>query len=280
MINKCAFVIPLHPKHFDYGYYIFYYLLNKNVDLYFVFTDNNEKDDFLQKIKNENSDNNEVKYLILTDFTELEVVKRTNSFVSIKKWFALSILYKKYDYISCIDSEIKFLGENTDFYNIMKTIVDNKIICGGKLNKNSDFEINIVRDSLIKLTDEIFHEPLKQISHDYLIYTWWCNLPVYDCKISEQFLEWIHFSNNSLERFCWNIFDDMTYNFFCILCHNYQFKIIKNCSHSLEFSNSTLVEHVDKNICKLYWVNNNAYKQNKIYYETNNFQIVFHLDRL
>ena len=35
-MNKCAFVVPLHPKHYDYGYYIFTELLNADVDLYFV----------------------------------------------------------------------------------------------------------------------------------------------------------------------------------------------------------------------------------------------------
>jgi hypothetical protein len=42
---------------------------------------------------------------------------------------------------------------------------------------------------------------------------------------------------------------------------------------------SFIVENIDKNVCKLYWVSNICYHQNKIYYETNNFQIVYHVDR-
>jgi len=276
-MNKCAFVIPLHPKHFHYGYYIFNYLNNKNnTDLYFVFTNISEKDDFLSKIND--NDSNKVKFLLLTDFVDIKIVERTNSFVSIKKLFALLMLKDKYDYISCIDSEIKFINNTNDYYNIMKNIVNTKIICGGKLDEHAG-EKNIVRNSLNKLTDEKYHPNLKTLSQDYRIYTWWCNLPVYDCKISGEFLEWINFSNNNLERFCWEIFDDILYNFFCILFHNYKFKLIENCFHSLEFANTTLVEDVNKNICKLYWVNNYAYCQNKTYYEENNFEIVFHLDR-
>ena len=64
-----------------------------------------------------------------------------------------------------------------------------------------------------------------------------------------------------------------------MLFHNYHFELIDNCFHSLEFANTHIVEHVDQTICKLYWVNNYAYCQNKTYYEQNNFQIVFHLDR-
>jgi hypothetical protein len=280
-MNKCAFVIPLHPKHFDYGYYIFYHLIDKNVDLYFIFTDNEDKNLFLSKISR-NEDKNKVNFLILADFVDIEIVKKTSSFVSVKKLFGLFKLYEKYDYISCIDSEIRFINNNNnnnnDYYNIMKNIVDTKVICSGKLNEYAS-EINIVYDSLTKLTDEIYHEDLKSLSLDYTLYTWWSNLPVYHCKIAEQFLKWIKFSNNNLERFCYNIFDDITYNFFCILFYDYQIKIIENCFHSLEFSDSNLVEKVDQTICKLYWVNNNAYNQNKIYYEKNNFQIVFHLDR-
>ena len=104
-------------------------------------------------------------------------------------------------------------------------------------------------------------------------------MPVYDCKICKEFLEWINFSNTNLERFCWDVFDDMTYNFFCILLHNYELKLINNCVHSLEFAESTMVQDVDKTLCKLYWVNKHAYNQNKIYYENNDFRIVFHLDR-
>lgn len=275
-MNKCAFVIPLHPKDFHYGYYIFNYLYEKNIDLYFVFTNVEEKDVFLSNIDNKIS--YKVNFLLLTDFTDIAIVTKNRSFPAIKKLYALLILKDKYDYISCIDSEIRFISSNNDYYSTMKNIVNSKIVCGGKL-KEIATERNIVWASLTKLIAEQYHETLKTLSQDYCIYTWWSNLPVYDCKIAGEFLDWINFSSSNLERFCWNIFDDITYNFFCILFHNYEFKLIEDCFHSLEFAKTHLVEHVDKTICKLYWVNNNAYCQNKIYYEQNNFQIVFHLDR-
>jgi hypothetical protein len=73
---------------------------------------------------------------------------------------------------------------------------------------------------------------------------------------------------------------DMLYNYFCILFYDYKLLIIPNIHHSLEFSNSEIVEYVDTNMCKLYWVNFNAYKQNSEYYKNNNFIIVYHLDRI
>ena len=273
-MNKCAFVIPLHPKHFYYGYYIINELINTDVDLYFIFTNLQDKNLFEQKL----SKTTVLNFLLLDTFTNLSIVEQTNSFVSIKKLFALSILYKKYDYISCIDSEIKFINKN-NFYDMMKNIVDNKIICGGKIKLNMLFEKDIIYNSLIKITDVLFHNKLKNISQDFTIYTWWSNLPVYDCKIAHEFLQWIDFSNTKLERFCWHVFDDMLYNYFCVLLHNYKLEIIPNCNHSLELSSTQVIEHVNNNICKLYWVNKHAYSQNINYYHNNNFNIVFHLDR-
>ncbi len=276
-MNRCAFVVPLHTKHFDYGYYILSYLNDKNVDLYFIFTDVYDKNNFSQYITEFYI--NKFNFLILSDFCDIEIINKTNSFVSIKKLFALSKLYEKYDYISCIDSEIKFINDNDNYYEMMKNIVNSKTICGGKVHDDMVCEINIVKNSLLSLTDVKYHEQLRILSEDFKIYTWWCNIPVYDCQISKEFLEWINFNSNNLDRFNWNIFDDMTYNFFCILIYKYEFKLINNCFHSLEFADSNMVEYVNTELNKLYWVNNKAYCQNIKYYNENDFKIVYHLDR-
>jgi len=96
--------------------------------LYFIFTNSSEKDLFETKIQN----NNNFNYLILDTFIDLSIAQKTNSFVAIKKLFAVKSLYDKYDYISWPDSEIKFI-KTDNFYEMMKNIVDTKIIIGGKL---------------------------------------------------------------------------------------------------------------------------------------------------
>lgn len=274
MKKSCAFVIPLHLKHFGYGYYIFNELKNTDADLYFIFTDINDKNIFISKL-----DSSELKYLILSDFVDINLVSKINSFVSIKKLYALLTLYKNYDYISCIDSEIKILNKN-NFYDIMDKIANSKIIAGGLLHERVS-EINIVRESLLRLTDVMYHDKLTEISNNFRIYTWWSNLPVYNCQYVENFLKWINFNKdeNNIKKFCWHIFDDMTYNFYCVLFHDFKIIKIPECYHSLEFANTKIVEYVDKNITKIYWVNNLAYNQNIEYYKNNDFKIVFHLDR-
>jgi hypothetical protein len=273
-MNKCAFVIPLHPKHYEYGKYIINELQNTDADLYFVFSNLTDKNLFQEKI----GFDTKLCCLILEDFVDLSIVGRTNSYVSIKKLYALSVLYDKYDFISCIDSEIKFINK-TNFYDMMNNVVNNKKIIGGKITSRILPEKGIIKDSLTRITETSYHSELQRISQDFSIYTWWSNLPVCDCKIVKHFLDWISFSNTNIDRFVWNVFDDMLYNYFCILLYNYELVVIPNIYHSLEFANTVVIENVNNNICKLYWTNINAYKQNPQYYDNNNFYILFHLDR-
>jgi hypothetical protein len=41
--HKCAFVIPLHPKHYNHGYTIAKELAGTDADLYFVFSTEEDK---------------------------------------------------------------------------------------------------------------------------------------------------------------------------------------------------------------------------------------------
>ncbi len=271
--NKCAFVIPLHPKHYDYGYTILKDLQNTDADLYFCFTNREDKELFETKLNKEFT----FRYVLLSDYGNIQEIVKTNAIVSIKKLYCLSVLYDKYDYISCIDSEIQFL-RTTGFYPMMKSIVENKKVCCGKLKRHLCPERKILYHSLCKLTDPTIHVHLQSLSENFTLYTWWSNLPVYDCKIAKHFLQWIKF-NNTVDRFVWEIFDDMTYNFFCVLFYEYRLLKIPNCNHSLEFSDSSLVEYTNDNLCKLYWVNKHAYDKNKNYYQDNEFYLVYHLDR-
>jgi hypothetical protein len=274
--NKCAFVIPLHAKHFNYGYYIYDFLINKNVDLYFVFTNLEDKNNF-NKIFDLNR-----KFLILSDYVDLNVIINNSSYIALKKLTGLSILNSKYDYISCIDAEIKFLNNdnNYDYHKIMKNIVESKIICGGKLD-NSHSYINIITSALTILPDVKYHEKLKQLSNNFTIYTWWSNLPVYDCKKANHFLEWINFSVSDITKISsFNFFEGLAYNYFCVLFYDYDLKLIKDLNnYSLEQSDSKFVEYANENMCKIYWVAGKAYNQNKNYYINNDFIIVYHVDR-
>lgn len=271
--NKCAFCIPLHPKHFTYGYEIAEELDGTDADLYFIFTDNEEKESFYENLKFK------CKYLILNDFVNISRLNKNKSWVSVKKLYALHKLYKKYEYISCIDSEVMFI--NKKFYKTMKHVANTHIICGGDVSdsSNTDYQ-KILKESLTNIVPYKDRAKLKQISKNYNIYTWWSNLPVYDCSKASTFLDWIQFNNsNFIDKMTWYVFDDMVYNYFVILKYNFKLVIVNDINTSLEYASNNVIQKVDKNICKLYWVNYSVYKKNSEYYKTNHFIIAYHLDR-
>ena len=274
MKNKSALVIPLHPKHFNYGREIIKEKArhaDESYDLHFVFTTHSEKDDFFDR------ETTPVQYLIIEDFCSLEILHKTNSFVSIKKYYALKMLHMQYDYISCIDSEIMFLSGGIPMHNVFQKIAGAKILHYGQ---NSSVN-NIIKESLTLLIDPIYHEELHYLSDGYRRYTWWSNIPCYVSAHIPHFLQWISFDAELLHRYTWFVFDDLVYNYYCMLFHGYTCILYSN--NSLEFANSNIVEHVHISFCTnnsmIAWVNHKAYLQNKRYYEENGFKFVFHLDR-
>ena len=181
-MNKCAFVIPLHPKHFHYGYNIITEIMNTDADLYFVFTNTAEKNIFCE------GTHHHVNYVVLSDFVNdhvMSIITDNRSFVPIKKLYALSRLYHKYDYISCIDAEIGFI-KKTNFYGMMKSISDSKNIYGVFMNKNNTFEISIITTTLTNVVPYDCTYDLRRISGNYKIITWWANIPVATCNLIPQ----------------------------------------------------------------------------------------------
>ena len=268
-MNKCAFCIPIHPKHFDYAHHIIDQLSGSDADLYLLFTSKEEKASF----------NNDGLYssLFLEDFTDLDIIKENNSYITIKKFYGLSVLKDKYEYIACIDAEVKFLIK-TGFYNIMKKVADSKVFFGSILEQDNTGRC-IIYDTLYSITPSEDHENLTTISRNCSVYTWWSNIPVYSCAHLPDFLKWIDFRNDNLKNYNWNIFDHMLYNYFCVLFKGYGIKLSPYCLTSFEFLPSEVIEKIDA-IEKLYWVNYIAYKQNPVFYEKNGFCLVYHCDRL
>jgi hypothetical protein len=270
-------IIPLAPKHFNYGQYIVNRLHGTGIDYYIIFTNRAEHDEFMKLV----GDTFMPESLLLSDFVnkeQFQLIERENTWACMKKFFALLTLYRKYEYIAAIDSEIEILNTNPDdYYNAMKDIATRKIITGGIYYKD------ILNESLYLMTPPGDHAALKKLSQDNSIYTWWSNLPVFDCKLVRPFFDWIQFTESNitafLSRLKWQFFDHMAYEYYCALHHGYTIMVTPNLKHSLELCSSRHVEYTDTHMRKLYWVNNYAYKENKEYYKNRGFLIVFHMDR-
>ena len=277
-LNKCAIIIPIHPPKYNYGYEILNFLNEQqtepDTDFYFIFSNINDKNIFSKNLKNDKY----FKYILLSDFTLIsDFTQEHNSghIVNIKKLYAISILYKKYDFISAMDSEIKL--KNNKFYDGMKDITNKKIVIGGDTLSTETH--NIIKDSLYLTEETNYHDKLKELSNNFQIYTWWNLLPVINCNNVEHFLTWINFKKDNLQKFEKG-FDHIAYDYFCILFYNYKLILIPGIKVSLENADTSIYEYIDKNVCKLYWVAHNAYIQNPKYYDDNNFLIIYHMDRI
>ena len=255
--NKCAFVIPLHPKHFDY---VRQYKTLKDVDIYLVFSHERDRYQFSQQQQRSYFS------LVIPPLME-HTCLQTKSFATMKKFYALGQLYNKYDYIACIDAEVIFL-QTDGFYDMMKSVATSKKIYGG--DSTSEYNRKIIFESLTRLTPVKDHEQLAKLSNNFTMYTWWSNVPVYDCANVGHFLEWIDLTNVN-----WYVFDNLLYNYFCLLFYGYELVVVPNLQDSLENAESETIEFVNDGT--IYWVNANAYFENQQYYK--DFFIVFHLDR-
>ncbi len=272
--NKCAIVIPIHPKHYEYGKNIVESLSNDNcdADLYFVFTNEEDKNNFKYL-------NKKVKSIILNEHVDdnlMKNIEKNGSWVSTKKLIALKTLYNKYEYITCIDSEIIFL-KNNNFYNMMKEVYEQKKILGAKIN--TDELKNIIKNSSIAKNQED-EEKIKKITNDYTIYTWWNNVPVYKSDDIEDFFNFIGFDNleEFLKRINWYYFENLSYNYYCLVKRGFELIIEETINTSIEHCDSSIVENINNKILKLFWVPNKSYKKNKDYYDKNDFYIVYHMD--
>ena len=80
----------------------------------------------------------------------------------------------------------------------MNDIAHNNQIIGGNITKSTNKNYHkIIKSSLTDIVPQNDIEELKRLSHNYSIYTWWSNLPVYDCSKASAFLDWIQFNNTS-----------------------------------------------------------------------------------
>jgi hypothetical protein len=274
--NKCAIVIPIHPKHYEYGKNIIKSLENDDcdADLFFVFTNDEDKNNFEYFDK-------KTKSIILSDYLnkdQIKMVEKNGSWVSIKKLVALEILYEDYEYIICIDSEIIFL-QNKNFYEMMENTYEQKKILGTLVSEEGI--INIIKNSSItkNLGD---NNKIKEKTNNYMIYTWWNNVPVYKSEDINDFFDFIGFDIDNLNDFLNKInalyFENLSYNYYCLVKNDFELVVDKNIKISLEHCDSKTIENINENKLKLFWVPNKAYKENNDYYKNNDFYIVYHMD--
>lgn len=266
-IENIAFVIPIHPPH----YHFIYNFINKlkinniQINIYLVFSNDADYDQFTMK--------NEINPIICNPF-------KTNSIVTYKKFFGLKHLANSnYDYIICCDSEIDILCPyftNENINNKIKQIFDNKQIYAGDCNNS--YTIDVTKTCALIYPEN--YEYLKQITNDFMLYFWWSDLPVYRREDIGPFFNIINYDNIVSTQF-----DYIIYQYYLILYHD--FKIINTTSitqlnWSLELLLTNNIDILNGLINIKYgfsWVTKDFYNLNSTFIESQKGFLIYHLDR-
>jgi len=230
-----ALIIPIYPIHYDYIYKLLEIFKKNNIyiDLYLVFSDDDDYNFFLKK--------DEIKKIIIPN-------TNTGNIVTYKKFFALDSLKddKKYDYFIVCDAEITIIPENFNQTNILdkiNKIYENKFIYAGEIKDNNDTFSNDVKNitktscCLVAVDDS-----LEIITKNYSLYFWWSELPVYKREHLTPFFNIVKYDSIN-----WFHFDHLIYLSYLILNEN--FKIVNltpliNHNWSLECYNTTDINNL------------------------------------
>ena len=207
-ITDTAFIIPIYPAHYQ-NIYNFIDKLNTGsikVDIYLVFSNNNEYEEFNYK--------DSIKPIIITEPLS------TNCIVTFKKFYGLKhLINSSYNYFIVCDSESDIVIENFTSSNITKkinSIFDNKIVYGEKTTNEYWWKTMKTCSNLFSISEQ---DILKSATEDFRIYTWWSDLPVYKKEDLSNFFSKISYDNIVREHF-----DYIIYQYYLIL--NYNFKLI------------------------------------------------------
>lgn len=263
-----AFIIPIHPKHYAFIYDLLDVIdtiHNNCIDIYLVFSSNNDYDIFNKKDK--------IKKIIIPQIN-------TNCIVTYKKFFALGELKNdtNYDYFIVCDAEIMIIPENFNQQNIMNVInkiFENKIIYAGKTSDNLAINITKTSCNLLMNTDN-----LEKITENYTLYFWWSDLPVYKREHLTHFFSLIDYNNINGHHF-----DHIIYINYLILHHNFtilNITPILNHYWSLEMYNTQNIDDLQilKSINYSFsFITKNLYSNHVDFFRNEKTFLLYHLDR-
>ena len=233
-LKKVAFVIPVHPPHYEYLNFLDSLPNNLDFDIYFILS-YSEDLDMLKSY-----DFNEIYNVILLeekfdrDFITNIINSRT--IITFKKYYAINMLKNRYEYIAAVDSEIQFVSID-NVYEKFKNHCDKKEIFGASLNGNRlEIAKDIMEHSSIFFQKNI--EELKNKTYGLTHYFWFSDIPIYDTKIASKFLEFINFENYEtfVNKLSWWVFDYIPYIYYCVLYNDYnlinlkEYDIMRNWS--------------------------------------------------
>ena len=204
-LKKIAFVIPTYTPDYNYAKNLIKtfkkFKLDRQADLYFVFTNEIEAHSF-----------GEYKYKIILD--EKYRILENNGIINIKKYFGLKQLQNKYEYLIVIDSESEFV-KNVDLYEICNEIYEKKELFGNTIWNFEYTGVDFIRN---RCKEYFKSHPSYALlfEQEKNLYLWFSNLPVYKSEFLDEFFSVIDYDKNiaNLNGFD---FDHYIYMYYLIL---------------------------------------------------------------
>jgi hypothetical protein len=279
--NRTALVVPIHDVYFIYGINLLYQSIGSDYDIIFVFSTDADRMAFAAM--HQASAFLNYHSIVLNDYfsgSAISVIAERKTWPTVKKFLALSLAYKSYDYVLCVDAETFILNPTGWTEAAKKVVAEARWYCGS-LTENNLPERQIMYASSMSLTPVAEHADIQSISRNWGIYSWWWDIPVYSSESVADFLKWIEWDTSLqfVERFGHSLYDHITYQFYMALHGGFSFTAVAGITHSLEFSAASTVTRVHNEINPLKWTNAFAYSQNPGFFRQNNYLALYHIDR-
>lgn len=219
MEKKVCFLIPVYPN--DYSFLDFLNTLPDTIDFDIIFIISYKDDYALLESLNYKK---VYKVLILENYLEKEYIAKIiedRNIVTFKKYFALNKYRNTYKYLATVDSEIQFVNVE-NIYEKFDQYFTNRKIYGGIAQLEFIYDVNSKSASLFNNTEQ---KAIQEATHNYSLYFWFSDIPIYESDTLCNFLNHISFAEDSTFtsklEFC--IFDYIPYIYYLHLYDNWQF---------------------------------------------------------
>lgn len=295
MNSKIAFCIPIHEPNFRFLSFLNSLSFKDSFTIAFILTFKHEKAEIANYIdKHIKTSFKNIEYLSLEDGSSIEAVRKFNSkekgLINIKKYYGLNSLAQtgKYDYLACVDSEIKFV-ETKNVYNRLKLQAEKKaFICGDVTNANTNLKncVYFIYEASTSVFNKEDREKLKLLTNNGDYYFWFSDIPLYKTDLLKKFLKFLGFE--SFDDFCGKMsfytFDYVVYAYYCLLYHDHKLLCTKDYgvdrSWSMDSCPHSVYEKVKEKMgYRANWVIEDCYKDNINLFKNDPPILLYHCNR-
>lgn len=211
MTTACT-LVPIHPPKFNYAYNLLdSHIANCNDSLYFIFTNEFEKNLFLKYLPVDKI--NKFSSIIL----DQSLINYKN-IITVKKFYGIDILSKTYQYIAIFDSETLFVKPMNN-YLVYEQIDKSRIFKGNKRESTSHLK------DLARYMGYDQNEKLIKETENFTQYWWFNEICVYESENFKEFYDWYKAHKNyELMQNKFECFDYLIYSIWLICNKEYYIK--------------------------------------------------------